>query len=120
MKKIWNEILKCREYSYRYWNERWGVIMPKSDVYSKAIAHYDRKTGTLRVDLTSIVNTEEDFAWLPLDNTVFETHRSQEKVYRRVVAIADEWNAKVLASIPPDDTRSDEQVEADAAEIKGE
>lgn len=119
MKKIWNETLKCREYSYRYWHERWGVVIVRPDVYSKVTAHHDLKTGTLRVNLETIVSTEEDFAWLPLSNTVFETHNGHEKAYRRIVAIADEWQRKVLDSIPPSDTRSDEQVEADAAEIRG-
>ena len=116
MKNIWNETLKCGEYSYLYWHEMWGVIATRSVVYCKVTAHHDSKTGTLRVDLDSVLSTEEDFTWLPLSNTVFETYKNREETYRRIIAIADAWQERVLASIPPSDTRSNEQVEADAAE----
>lgn len=69
------------------------------------IAHYDRETGALVVDLkTTLYN---DIIWRPVDRKVLELHATRESALRRTIQIADDWYHEVEAAIPPEYTEDE-------------
>lgn len=72
---------------------------------ARAIAHYDRKTGALVVELSTTLY--ERFDWHPANRKVLELHAARESALRRTIQIADDWYSEVEAAIPPERTEAE-------------
>lgn len=120
MKKIWEEKFSCGHFVSRWWSEgkvvgfgtREESQVREHDYYigASVTAWWDQKTRTLRVELLA---TGSEADWMLEKETILETCSSRQVAYRFVIKAADVWRDRVEASIPPPDTRTDEQIRID-------
>lgn len=75
-------------------NEEGELFPVLAHVWTKA--HYDKKTNALVVEQWFTIDRE----WAPADRRFAELAVSREAALRRVIGLADAWQAEVAGAVP--------------------